>query len=112
ENKICRDFMRNACNRGNACRFRHPDNEETRLISDDSNPKEIIFCHDFQNNICKRNDCRFIHCTREDENTYKITGLLPKSLTSSLASEKKPPICLDFNKGFCKRGDRCKYRHI
>ena len=109
---VCRDFMRNACNRGSHCRFRHPAEEEAKRFSEDFSPREMTFCHDFQNKGCNRHDCRFIHCTRDEEEAYRRTGVLPKFVQSSTSSRKLPPICIDFNKGVCQRGPRCKYRHI
>ena len=29
---VCRDFLRNVCRRGNACRFRHPDPSEAEEL--------------------------------------------------------------------------------
>ena len=39
-----------------------------------------MFCHDHQNRNghCDRgNDCRFIHCTRQEEEEYRRSGYLP-----------------------------------
>ena len=39
-----------------------------------------MFCHDHQNRNghCDRgNDCRFIHCTRQEEDEYRRSGYLP-----------------------------------
>jgi FtsZ-binding cell division protein ZapB len=63
---VCRDFMRNVCNRGKSCKFFHPPVEEDK--------RKYVFCHDFQNGKCSRHDCRFIHCSREDEEYYNRTG--------------------------------------
>lgn len=63
---VCRDFMRNVCNRGKSCKFFHPPVEEDK--------RKYVFCHDFQNGKCSRLDCRFIHCSREDEEYYNRTG--------------------------------------
>ena len=38
---------------------------------------DFDFCHDFQNKTCSRGACKFIHCTREEEDYYKTTGQLP-----------------------------------
>ena len=39
-----------------------------------------MFCHDHQNRNadCERGaSCRFIHCTRQEEEEYRRTGYLP-----------------------------------
>ncbi|XP_029342773.1 zinc finger CCCH domain-containing protein 10-like [Acyrthosiphon pisum] len=59
---LCRDFMRNVCNRGRSCKFFHPPIEEDK--------RKYVFCHDFQNGKCNRYNCRFIHCSREYEEHY------------------------------------------
>lgn len=117
---ICRDFLRNVCRRGNHCRYRHPDNDESRRLG--IQQQEYLFCHDFQNAGCRRNNCRFIHCSREEEESFRRTGELPVHLAQAAAlglisSEPglvkgEAPVCKDFLKGDCKRGAKCKYRHM
>lgn len=118
---ICRDFLRNVCQRGKRCRYRHPPSVES---VDMTRRHDYTFCHDFQNTGCRRASCRFIHCTKDEEEEYRRTGQLPGrlqqavSLGIGLNSTEVPllqgevPICKDFLKGECKRGVRCKFRHI
>ena len=106
---VCRDFLRNACNRGVNCRYHHPEDHDQNLSSEASN-REMTFCHDFQNRGCKRAGCKFLHCTREEVDEYKRTGMMPRSAQASL--QKVPPICMDYKNGNCSRGPRCKYRHM
>lgn len=119
---ICRDFLRNVCKRGMRCRYRHPNADEARVLG---RKQEYTFCHDFQNTGCNRNNCRFLHCTREEEEHYKQTGQLPVRLQQAAAlgigvtpNNELPilrgevPICKDYLKGDCKRGNKCKFRHI
>ena len=71
---ICRDFLRNVCRRGKRCKYRHPgepQSSECKKIS------EYTFCHDYQNNGCNRPNCKFLHCTREEEDHARLTGELP-----------------------------------
>ena len=75
EEKVCRDFVRNVCNRGRNCKFIHPENVKIRT--------EPIFCHDYQQSKCFRSTCKFIHCTREDEEHYKQTGELPAGVNGA-----------------------------
>jgi len=118
---ICRDFLRNVCQRGKRCRYRHPPSVES---VDMTRRHDYTFCHDFQNTGCRRASCRFIHCTKDEEEEYRRTGQLPGrlqqavSLGIGLNSTEVPllqgevPICKDFLKGECKRGVRCKFRHV
>lgn len=117
---VCRDFMRNVCRRGSHCRYHHPDAEEARRLG--LHQQEFLFCHDFQNTGCQRGSCRFIHCSREEEELFRRTGELPVHLAQAAAlglisSEPglvkgKAPACKDFMKGECRRGAKCKYRHL
>ncbi|KAI1891102.1 hypothetical protein AGOR_G00160490 [Albula goreensis] len=119
---ICRDFLRNVCKRGKRCRFRHPDFNEVPDLGVQKN--EFIFCHDHQNKECARVNCRFVHGSKEDEDYYKKTGELPLRLRGKVAagmglsptdlplSRGEVPICRDFLKGECQRGNKCKFRHV
>ena len=118
---ICRDFLRNVCKRGQRCKYRHPTGTETRVLGQ---LHEYTFCHDFQNSGCRRPNCKFIHCTREEEDYYKQTGQLPVRLQQAAALgigvlpkslpvlRGEVPICKDYLKGECKRAGRCKFRHL
>ncbi|KAK3101921.1 hypothetical protein FSP39_007365 [Pinctada imbricata] len=122
DDDICRDFLRNVCKRGKRCKYRHPSADEAR----DLGRNNITFCHDFQNTGCRRNNCKFLHCTREEEEHYKQTGQLPVRLQQAAALgigvtppavdvnvlRGEVPICKDFLKGNCKRGNKCKFRHM
>ncbi|KAF7654455.1 hypothetical protein LDENG_00069610 [Lucifuga dentata] len=119
---VCRDFIRNVCKRGKRCRFRHPDVNEVPDLGVQKN--EFIFCHDHQNKDCMRSNCRFVHGSKEDEDYYKKTGELPLRLRGKVAarlglspmdlphSRGEVPICRDFLKGECQRGNKCKFRHV
>lgn len=119
---ICRDFIRNVCKRGKRCRFRHPDFNEVPDLGVQKN--EFIFCHDHQNKECMRSNCRFVHGSKDDEDHYKKTGELPLRLRGKVAarlglspmdlphSRGEVPICRDFLKGECQRGNKCKFRHV
>ncbi|XP_051933262.1 zinc finger CCCH domain-containing protein 10 [Hippocampus zosterae] len=119
---VCRDFIRNVCKRGKRCRFKHPDFNEVPDLGVQKN--EFIFCHDYQNKECLRVNCRFVHGTKEDEDYYKKSGELPLALRGKVAarlglsptdlphSRGEVPICRDFLKGECQRGNKCKFRHV
>lgn len=122
DDDICRDFLRNVCKRGKRCKYRHPNTDEAR----DLGRQNITFCHDYQNTGCRRGNCKFLHCTREEEEHYKQTGQLPVRLQQAAALglgvitpnvdvpllRGEIPICKDYMKGNCKRGAKCKFRHI
>lgn len=119
---VCRDFLRNVCKRGKRCRFRHPDFNEVPDLGVQKN--EFIFCHDYQNKECVRTNCRFVHGSKEDEDYYKKSGELPLRLRGKVAaglglsptdlplSRGEVPICRDYLKGECQRGNKCKFRHV
>ncbi|KAM6979654.1 zinc finger CCCH domain-containing protein 10 [Aplochiton taeniatus] len=119
---VCRDFIRNVCKRGKRCRFKHPDFNEVPDLGVQKN--EFIFCHDHQNKECVRSNCRFVHGSKEDEDYYKKSGELPPRLRGKVAarlglspmdlphSRGEVPICRDFLKGECQRGNKCKFRHV
>lgn len=87
---ICRDFLRNVCNRGKRCKFRHPDANEMStlgLLSSDLpvNKGEIPICHDYQKGDCQRGPkCKFLHVKR-DEYGYENQGMAHSQVFSPLA---------------------------
>ncbi|KAH9513234.1 hypothetical protein Btru_034437 [Bulinus truncatus] len=112
DDDICRDYMRHVCNRGKRCKYRHP------ALDDRPEPParhDLTFCHDYQNNGCNRPNCKFLHCSRDEEEYFHRTGLLPSRLnySNSTGSHLKVdvPLCRDYLNGDCKRGSKCKYRH-
>ncbi|XP_014672906.1 PREDICTED: zinc finger CCCH domain-containing protein 10-like [Priapulus caudatus] len=111
----CRDFMRNICTRGQRCKYRHPTADELGEMRPD-----IEFCHDFQNKECHRVNCKFTHCTKEEEVEYRASGQLPEHIRKGMqvglnvadASRGEIPVCKDYQKGECNRGGKCRYRHV
>ncbi len=136
---VCRDFMRNVCTRGNKCRYYHPPNVDSKpsnvstpvyvsaaAASSDKPPSSsrlqdsIVFCHDHSNHVskkntpaCPRENCRYLHCSAEEEQEYRSSGYLPphlrdQSIRKGIAPDMPTlfggkPICKDFLKGDCKR---------
>ena len=67
------------------------------------------FCHDFQNNRCSRNLCKFIHCSSDVEAEFKKSGYLPPAVRDQVISKgiavdfpattyNGVPICKDYLK--------------
>jgi len=117
---ICRDYLKNNCTRGLDCRYLHPDEEDEY----NPRPKLLSFCHDYQNGICMRYPCKFLHCSSQEEKYYFKTGELPERIlheapwTKWIAVEvmcskigENTPICKDFLNGECTR-KQCKFRHV
>uniref|UniRef100_H2YAT3 C3H1-type domain-containing protein n=1 Tax=Ciona savignyi TaxID=51511 RepID=H2YAT3_CIOSA len=132
---ICRDFSRNMCHRGRRCKYKHPSAGELDQIVDVSGADIVYeFCHDFQNSQCQRTNCRFIHCTQEEEETYMKSKKLPQRLKYQydygigdyqIGQEKHRlekmigaaevagrPVCRDFLNHDCHRGKKCKFLHL
>jgi hypothetical protein len=125
---VCRDYMRNVCNRGQKCRFKHPDSGPEPKPEPTGLQDKVMFCHDFQNNRCARSNCKFIHCSKDAETEYLASGqshtnrYLPplvrdQIITKGVAADLPAvtggvPVCKDFLKGKCVRRSRCKFRHL
>ncbi|XP_071803795.1 zinc finger CCCH domain-containing protein 10-like isoform X1 [Asterias amurensis] len=122
---VCRDFLRNVCNRGKSCKFKHPEDAEGSESRGGGNSHQrYAFCHDFQNRECVRGNCRFLHCSRAEEDYYKETGKLPPHLEDKVSrgygvggeelrsGNDDVPVCRDYQKGECNRGSKCKFRHM
>lgn len=119
DENICRDFLRNVCKRGKRCKYNHPSDMKSEESS-----VTYEFCHDYQNTGCNRPNCKFLHCTREEEESYKATGHLPSEVqraaslgiganSNDVAIQRgEVPVCKDFLKGDCRRGQKCKFRHV
>lgn len=112
KDSVCRDFLRNVCKRGKFCRFIHPEGDEAEQLG----KKELVFCHDFQNKECRRPNCKFLHCTKQEEEMFRSSGRLPDTVLENMNSRgiinPKVPICKDYIKGECRRAGRCKFRHM
>ncbi|MFH4978640.1 hypothetical protein AB6A40_005349 [Gnathostoma spinigerum] len=115
---VCRDFLKNICNRGSRCKFYHPENIERNRDSSSRN-SEFNFCIDFQNRGCQRENCRFVHAPRDDVDRYKMTGEVTLNLARAIAAVHNGdtingiPFCKEFQTGSCSRGaQRCRYWHI
>lgn len=89
---VCRDFLRNACARGQKCKFAHVD--PSSGAANESKKEEggmqdkVVFCKDFQNVGCRRANCRFLHIGRDEEKEYRQRGYLPPHVRDQVS--KRP----------------------
>lgn len=111
ERSPCRDFERGVCNRGDKCKYYHPEG-----ASQTENAK-LPICKDFQNKGCGRIKCKFLHITVEEEAEYNKSGELPEhggrpeKIAQKLSFQGKE-VCKDFLNNICDRGTTCKYLHV
>jgi len=115
EESTCRDFERGVCNRGDKCRYAHPEGTKP------SDNQKLPICKDYQNKGCSRMKCKFLHITVDEEAEYMKTGSLPEHrgrsdlVASSSQHRFSHPsgkdICKDFLNNICDRGSRCKFIH-
>uniref|UniRef100_A0A8R1HJ17 C3H1-type domain-containing protein n=1 Tax=Caenorhabditis japonica TaxID=281687 RepID=A0A8R1HJ17_CAEJA len=110
---VCRDYLKNICNRGSRCKFYHP--SEAPVSGD----QDYNFCIDYQNRGCQRDNCRFVHAPRDEVERYKNTRELTLILARAIAAVSHGdsiggiPICKEFQTGRCARGvNRCRYWHV
>ncbi|KAL7648319.1 UNVERIFIED_CONTAM: hypothetical protein RMT77_000225 [Armadillidium vulgare] len=109
---ICRDFLRNRCNRRD-CKYYHPPDREPQRMS------WFTLCLDYQKGNCAYDDCRFFHLSTEDEDLFIETGevslhIIEQAMCNAqleLPTEKDQPTCKDYLKGRCRKNN-CRYRHI
>jgi cell division protein FtsB len=73
---ICRDFIRGVCGRKKRCKFQHPNAQSLNQLVQCNPEKKYAFCHDYQNKICERQSCKYIHCSSEEEQQYLKSHLL------------------------------------
>ncbi|CAJ0587854.1 unnamed protein product, partial [Mesorhabditis spiculigera] len=111
---VCRDFLKNICNRGSNCKFYHPPDHEQKPNSD-----QVNFCIDYQNRGCTRHNCRFVHVPKEEAERYKATREVTLPLARAIAAVSQGdmingiPVCKEYQTGKCNRGAaRCRYWHV
>ena len=107
----CIDHLKGSCVKGDQCYLQHVetvDNPEDR-----DGIVKSAFCHDFQNNMCKRPFCKFVHSMREEEEFFLENGYFPPSLNARNHGKIfYSDICLDFLRNQCIRGAKCNFRHV
>ncbi|DAZ96438.1 TPA: hypothetical protein N0F65_006484, partial [Lagenidium giganteum] len=137
---ICHKFQSGQCDRGNDCKFAHvlKDQDVEEMISQADRPvgsatvtqanADATVCINFQKGKCKRgSDCRFLHLGAGDESANQDNGdynayeadeqpvaevAVPEPIEEPTEAAPDAPACQNFQKGKCKRGSRCRFRHI
>ncbi|KAK9535455.1 hypothetical protein VZT92_007835 [Zoarces viviparus] len=103
---VCEFFMRADCQKGGMCPFRHISGEKT------------VVCKHWLRGLCKKGDqCEFLH-------EYDMTKMPECYYYSNFGecSNKECPFlhidpeskikdCVWYDRGFCKHGPNCRYRH-
>lgn len=72
--QICHDFEKGNCNRAARCKYYHA---------------TLNVCRDFQNNKCERDNCRFLHLSRDEEDVFTNSGKIPDHVDESKAKKNK-----------------------
>ena len=98
----------------NSYKDRHTNVRES--LHHPKNSDRILFCH--FNERCWNSDCRYFHCTKEDEEYYYLHGTLPSHKSSSNKKKNKPsndnqsdvPFC-KFNENCIYGPNKCRFRH-
>lgn len=126
KNKVCRDFLKGKCQRGDECKFEHPEKVEESITK-----KKICFA--FKKGQCNRGDrCLFSHATgtsimaqqskvfktpfggandrKPQRQTYNETQQTAPSVRAK--NTKKDQVCHAFQRGECDRGESCRFSHI
>ena len=82
QKSICKHYLRGECTYGSQCRFEHPS-----------------VCKHFLQGRCTSKSCKFAHP-------------VPKSDGGSVTSGKPKQICREYEKGTCKYGANCRFKHL
>ncbi|RHY25558.1 hypothetical protein DYB32_008237 [Aphanomyces invadans] len=124
---ICHKFQQGLCDRGDACKFAHVESiapttidlaaigattHSTKALN--NVPVDAPVCMAFQNGKCKRgNQCNYRHMPSGAGATASAPQGADEPISDDLDDDDDDdsPICLAFQKGKCKRGELCKYRH-
>ncbi|XP_013179497.1 PREDICTED: uncharacterized protein LOC106126398 isoform X1 [Papilio xuthus] len=77
---MCRDFIRGTCIRPGTCKFSHKC-DISQLFG------VYTFCRNYQNYVCTRPNCKYVHASVFEEQHFYRTGELP---SNALAHHKKP----------------------
>lgn len=76
-------------------------------------------CHKFQTNSCTRGEaCKFAHVL-QDQDAEAMVPVVERPVEEGTRVAEGPrdveaqaPVCINFQKGKCKRGNTCKFQHL
>ncbi len=107
----CIDFLKGTCAKNQSCPLKH-----VECVDDPDDRQGVIkqvFCHDYQNQSCKRPFCKFIHASRAEEEFFMENGYFPPALNSRNRDKMFfSDICIDYLRNQCIRGNQCQYTHV
>ncbi|GLD92066.1 hypothetical protein PINS_up000599 [Pythium insidiosum] len=139
---VCINFQKGKCKRGAACRFQHlgasespeasSDGDGGRQFGDEQQQQPLEdqhaqeeddgddspVCLNFQKGKCKRGDkCRFRHAApRAVAAPVRVPVPTPTMRAPVVYETQQPedetPICQSYQQGKCKRGAKCRFRHV
>ena len=107
----CIDYLKGTCVKGSVCYLRHVETIDNP--DDRQGVVKQVFCHDFQNDRCKRPFCKFVHASRNEESFFLENGYFPPSMNARNREKMFfSDTCLDFLRNQCVRGASCQYKHV
>ena len=107
----CIDYLKGTCVKGSMCYLKHVETIDNP--DDRQGIVKQVFCHDFQNDRCKRPFCKFVHASRNEESFFLENGYFPPSMNARNREKLFfSDTCLDFLRNQCIRGASCQYKHV
>jgi len=105
--EICKFFLKGHCMKGKECVFRHV------------RPEKAVVCKHWLRGLCKKGDaCEFLH--EYDPKKMPECWFFakygecsnPECIFLHIRPEDKIKPCPWYNRGFCKHGASCRFKHI
>lgn len=107
----CVDYLKGTCVKGSVCYLRHVETIDNP--DDRQGIVKQVFCHDFQNDRCKRSFCKYVHASRNEESFFLENGYFPPSINARNREKLFfSDTCLDFLRNQCIRGASCQFKHV
>uniref|UniRef100_T1IGR2 Cleavage and polyadenylation specificity factor subunit 4 n=1 Tax=Strigamia maritima TaxID=126957 RepID=T1IGR2_STRMM len=105
---VCEFFIRSTCRNGDACPFRHLQSRSDRTV----------VCKHWLRGLCKKGErCEFLHeyvLSKMDEcqfySKYRVCNNVDCQFLH-IDPESKITACPWYDRGHCRRGPSCRYRH-
>ncbi|KAL0100559.1 hypothetical protein PUN28_019706 [Cardiocondyla obscurior] len=65
---------------------------------------QFRYCYQYQNTVCNKNDCPYLHCTRVEQYDYIVSGIPTQRLKEEVARTlQNTNVCGDFKTRGCIR---------